>query len=167
KRAGKLPPALGEARKDCPNSPEVVGAPRPSTPKTAELEVLANRQVGKDAPAFGHLDEAQLDDARSVGSMDVLTFEPHAAGGQRRDARQDIVERRLAGAVAAEQGHDLVASDVEAHASENPDGAVPGRHVANLKHGRLHAANARRRRGPNRPRSRPDRPRSPPGTRWQ
>ena len=149
------------------NSLEVVGAPCPSAPKASELEVLANRQVGKDAPAFGHLDQAKLDHARGVGSMDVLAIEPHAASSLRCNARQDVVERRFAGAVAAEQGHDLAPSDVEAHASENLDDAVSSAEVANLKHGRPRAATAPRRRDPDRPRSRPGRPRSPPASRWR
>ncbi len=50
---------------------------------------------------------------------------------------RDVVEGRFAGAVAAEQGHDLTWCDVEAHAPENLDDAVPCGDVANLKHAQL------------------------------
>src|SRR5262249_51422382 len=106
-RARKLSQPLCEARKDRPDALEVSGAPCPSAPEAAELEILAHREVGKNAPPFRHLDKAEFDHAHWACADNVLAVEPQVAGALRNDPRQHVVERRLARAVTAEQGYNL------------------------------------------------------------
>src|SRR5262245_32956100 len=62
--------------------------------------------------ARAHLDE------RGQAPVDL-----DAAGGGGRDARQELEERALAGAVAADDAHHLAPGDLEAHVAQRPERA--------------------------------------------
>ena len=61
----------------------------------------------------------------SAGDLrqELLALEQHAAGGRLEAAGDDLDQRRLAGAVVAEQRHDLALADREADALQRFDGA--------------------------------------------
>jgi hypothetical protein len=60
----------------------------------------------------------------------------HDVAGRRRDhTGQDLHQRRLAGAVLAEQRGDLAAMDIEIDALERVDAAIRHDDVARRKHG--------------------------------
>ena len=89
---------------------EVAGAPLACSRERAQFEVLAHRQVREHAATLGHLDQAGLrrcrGSARRVRSAPSNCTVPPQAGV---DTAHGVVQRRLAGAVAAQQRDDLAA----------------------------------------------------------
>ena len=69
--------------------------------------------------------DAQGDGVVGVPDVDLLAVEVDGAARQRGDPRDDLDERGLAGAVVAQQTHDLVGADGEADVVESLDAAVP------------------------------------------
>ena len=63
---------------------------------------------------------------------DVLTFEPHFPGTDRRDVGDGLEERRLAGSVGAEEGDELAALDGDGDVEQNLDAAVAEVEVAGV-----------------------------------
>src|SRR5579883_507436 len=133
-RAGVLRPALLQAGEDGDDVVEVLLPAGAATAVAAELEVLANRQVGEDAPAFRDLDEARLDDAGRAGTGDIDTVEVDPAAERTIEAAEIVVERRLAGAVAAQQRHDLAGADAEIDAAQDLDWAIARAQALHVKH---------------------------------
>ena len=81
------------------------------------VDVRAERQVlvdGLDARRLG---------LRRRGKMPLGAVEDDAPGACRHAAGDDLDQRRFAGAVVAEQRHDLAATDVEADAAQRLDRA--------------------------------------------
>ena len=76
-------------------------------------QVLRDRQRGEHALAAGHQRDAAVggDVGGEVG--DVLALEVHGAGLRADEAADALQQRRLAGAVGAEQGDDLAGGHVE------------------------------------------------------
>jgi hypothetical protein len=68
-------------------------------------------------------DDADLPSRRRVVAVDVVAEDGDAARGRPRQAGEDADQRRLAGAVRAEQAEELALLDVEAD-------VVEGAHVA-------------------------------------
>ena len=96
-----------------------------------DVEVVAERQVledGRDAEVLGL--------GRAVDGRG-LAVELHGALVGRVDARDGLDERRLAGAVVADQGDDLVRADVEVDAAEGLHGAEALGDPPQREHGRL------------------------------
>ena len=86
------------------------------------------------------------DQVRRAGAAEVLALEADGAGARAQEARDGVQERGLAGAVGAEQRHDLAGPDRERHAGQDPDVAVGGVEVADLKHASGSPARCRDRR---------------------
>ena len=78
----------------------------------ARAQVLLDRQLAEDAPAFGYLHHAGADDHGGVQSGQVAVAQPHRAARdraavQRQRARDRAHQRRLPGAVVAQDRDDL------------------------------------------------------------
>ncbi len=82
------------------------------------VDIGAERQVLVDG-----LDAGGLGLGRGLGE-EFAALEQHAARRRLQPAGDDLDQRRLAGAVVAEQRHDLALADGEADALERFDGAV-------------------------------------------
>src|SRR5439155_23155068 len=95
-RRGGLAEALPEARENARDPLEILRPPRSSAPVAAELEVLEHRKIGEHTPAFGHLDEAQVDDPRGIRAGDVLAAEADRAGERPVQRAQVVVQGGLA-----------------------------------------------------------------------
>ena len=114
----------------------------------------------KDAAAFRRLRDAKPGDLVGRQSRDVAAVEDDRAFAGARIAADRHHQRRLAGAVGADQRDDLAFVDVEIDALERHDVAVEGLDAAHGEQGALIARPPLRPSRPPRPRRR-DRPRSP------
>ena len=83
-------------------------APLHAEDRAVQVRVLAARQLGMEA-------RADLEDAPDA------TADHRAALGRRRDPGQQLEERRLAGAVLADEADDLALLDREGHVLERPE----------------------------------------------
>ena len=86
--------------------------------RAADEDVLRDRQ-GRDQAQFlvdGH--DAEALGIVGVGRLELGAVEDDASAGGRLHARQYLQERRLAGAVLAEQAEDLAAAHVERYVVE-------------------------------------------------
>ena len=82
-----------------------------------DVEVVGEREV-----LVHDLDPEPGGVARAV-DVDALALEAHLAFVERVDADDALDQRRLAGAVVADEGHDLAAADLEVDPVERLDGA--------------------------------------------
>ena len=80
----------------------------------AETDVLADREVGQQRLLLEHHADAVAGGVGGAGEARRLAAEQDRAGVGLVDAGQDAHQRRLAGAVLADQAHDLVRPDLEA-----------------------------------------------------
>ena len=101
----------------------------------AEAQVLLDRQVGEDLPALGRLGEAVADALVGRDGGEALAAEGDGAAGDRLDAGEAAQERRLAGAVGADDGDDLAGVDREVDAVQHLDAAVARAQALDVKHG--------------------------------
>src|SRR5205807_5655872 len=109
-----LEDALGLAAQGFLVSPEDVAA---------EPKVLADRQAGKRAAPAGDLHDAAPHDLVGFKAVEARAFERDLAARARKDAADRAQQRRLAGAVDAEQRDDLSLPHLEVD-------AVQGLHLA-------------------------------------
>jgi hypothetical protein len=99
----------------------------------AELDVVAHahrpeqRQVLERAPDAERRDPVR----RRLEQRPALERDPPIA--ERVEARQAVEQRRLAGAVRADQAEDVAACDDERHPVEGDDAAETDRHVLDLE----------------------------------
>ena len=101
--------------------------------QAAELEILRDAHAGEQPAALRHVADAEPRDLRGAQARDLRAAELDRAGGGRGDADQRFEQRRLAGAVAAEQRDDLVRFQVEGDIVEDVALAVEGVDVVDLK----------------------------------
>ena len=90
----------------------------------AEREVVGDREVGQEAQLLVDDADAQLVRMGRAADLDRLASELDRAGGRRLVAREDLQERRLAGAVLAEEPVDRAALDLVRSTSS---ASVPGK----------------------------------------
>ena len=129
-RAGALRLPLKQPRKGREYALTILRPPLVAAPIAAEIEILAHRQIGENAPAFRHVDEPARDDLRRLGALDGHAVEMDRTGAGAHDARDRAIERRLAHAVGAEHGDDLAGVDAQVDAAQNLGLAVAGAEVA-------------------------------------
>ena len=115
-------------------------------PKNALHDLAAHEEIGHHVD-IGAQREVLIDglDPRRLGlrrrgEVALGAVEHDAARGRLQAAGDDLDQRRLAGAVVAEQGHHLAAADVEADAAQRFDGAEILDDVVELKDGIAHVA---------------------------
>ena len=89
-----------------------------------EREVLRDRQRREQHEVLVHHRDAQPIGGLDVGDADRPTLDDDAAGVGLLDAREDAHERRLAGAVLADDGMDLAAGEGHVHAGQRDDAVV-------------------------------------------
>src|SRR5262249_53528048 len=117
------PPALGEIREDLVDLVDRHAA-RPH--HRWQQEVLLDIEAGEDAALLRAIGDAELGDAVRRPSDQLLAAEIDRAAALADDAHDRAERRRLAGAVAPEERHDLALADLERHTVEDVALAVPG-----------------------------------------
>src|SRR5207237_10686787 len=73
-----------------------------------ELEVVAHAHAGKQAPSLRNVADAAARDFRRRAASEISAAERDTPVGSAHDADDGLQQRRLTGAVAAEQGDDLL-----------------------------------------------------------
>src|SRR5262245_18704998 len=102
--------------------PPLAGAVAPRAPRY--LEVLANGQIAEDAALLRHVADPEASDSKGREPDQRLPSQRDLLG-TRRDEPDDALERRgLAGAVPAQQAHDLTLGDLEREIVEDVAVAV-------------------------------------------
>ena len=74
-----------------------------------ERKIVGDRHAGEDVLGLRHEGEAVADQVWCAAAGDVALAEMHAAGEYRHEPGDGLDQRRLAGAVRAEDGDDLAA----------------------------------------------------------
>jgi hypothetical protein len=90
----------------------------------AHAQVLEHAHAREDAPSLGHVSDAAADDLVGVEPGDVLAVEQDAPGAGAGPAADGHQQRRLAGAVGADQGHDLAGRHLDVDPVQRLDRAV-------------------------------------------
>ena len=96
-------------------------------------QVLLDVQAREDAALLRAVGEAQPGDLVGRLADRLAALEGDRAGALLDDAHDRLQRRRLAGAVAAQQRHQLAAADLEAHAVQDVRFAVPGLQAVDLE----------------------------------
>ena len=125
--------ALVEAREDREHTLAVGRAALGGAAIAAEVEIVAHRQVRKDAPALRHMDKPARDDRRRLVALDGDAVEQDRAAARAHNAGNGAVERRLADAVRTEHGDDLARLDSQIDAAQHVSVAVAGAERAHLE----------------------------------
>ncbi|MFK4700966.1 hypothetical protein ABIF42_006560 [Bradyrhizobium diazoefficiens] len=99
------------------------------------LEVLRHAHAREDAPSLRRLRDAQMRDLVGGHVGDVAAFVQDLAGTGPRLAEDGHHQRRLAGAVGADQRHDLAGIDFDVDALQRLDLAVGGAKAADREQG--------------------------------
>ena len=84
-----------------------------------EHEIFLDVEAAEDAPLLVHELHAGLRDGVALAPGDVDAVEHDRAAARRHHAHQALQRRALAGAVAAEQRHHLVALDAQRHVEQD------------------------------------------------
>ena len=97
------------------------------------VRMRAHAQVREDAAPLGNLDQAGLHHIAvvAVGEIGAVEGDMSAARGQQ--AADDVVQRRLAGAVAAQQRHDLARVHLKIDAVQHLGVAVAAAQIAHVE----------------------------------
>ena len=111
---------------------------RPRRGQSGENEVFLDVQAAENPTFLMHKLHARLGDGVALSSGDIRAVEHDRAGARRQDAHQALQGRALAGAVAAEQCHHLVARDAQRDIEQNVGIAVIAVQAAGLE--QIHAA---------------------------
>src|SRR5439155_7748735 len=101
----------------------------------AHLEVLGHAHAWEQTAAFGRLRDASLDDLMCGGRRDVAPEEADRALPRPVEPVDRAERGRLAGAVRAEQRHDLAFMHLERDPLQRVDRAVVGMDVVDLENG--------------------------------
>src|SRR5262249_34655948 len=115
-----IAPALPEARKHLVDALE---RPALRRGEAGNHEIFLDVEAAEEAPLLVHELHAGLRHGVALAARQVDAAELHRAGPWRHDAHQALQGRALAGAVAAEKGHDLVALDP--HGDVEEDVGIP------------------------------------------
>src|SRR6266542_933658 len=131
----ELTPALGERRKELEDAGEVVGPPRARRRRQRpHLEVLHHGHGAEDLAALGNVGDAEPGPLRGREAQEVAPLVDDAPGGGRDRPRDRLEEGRLAGAVRADDGHELAVSDLQRDLPQRAETAVGDTEPANREH---------------------------------
>src|SRR5262249_39199984 len=110
--------------------------PRPASETRDDrgLQRLEYREAGKDLDELERAGHAQARQAHRPDAGDVTLLEAHAARGRRSHAGENVDQRRLAGAVRADDRHELARADGEAHVVEGAELAIKLRETVGPQH---------------------------------
>ena len=89
-------------------------------------EIFLDIEAAEDAALLVYKLHAGLRDRVALVPCEIDAVEPHRACARRHHAHQALQRRALSRAVAAEQGHDLVAFDAQRHVGECGNRSVIG-----------------------------------------
>ena len=101
----------------------------------AEADVLGHRQRGDDAEFLGDIGDAGVKRLVRCPQPDLFAGDFDRAGVGALQAREDLDERALSGAVLAEKRHHLAALQREVHALQGRHGAVALGNAAHAQNG--------------------------------
>jgi hypothetical protein len=101
---------------------------------SADVEVLGHRERRKHLAPLGHLAEAEVANAMARPARNVHAAENDAAAQLRPHPGERADQRRLAGAVGADDGDDGALLDLERYAVERLDVAVEHIEVFDAQH---------------------------------
>ena len=142
-RAHALQPALDD------------GAPLPAGAVRAQLEVVAHGHGAEEQAALGHEREPVAHQALGPRRAHLGAVVADRARAQRHEPDDRLEQRRLAGAVGADDGHELAGADGEVHVVQHLGLAVAGADRLQLEQrragGRRRGRRVRHRRPPPRP----------------
>src|SRR5437870_943492 len=153
--------ALLGARRGQPDHAAHEAARRPHV--TRDHHVLERRELAEQTHVLKRARDAEAGDAEGPQARDVTALIPEPAGGGRAEARDEIEQRRLAGAVGPDQAEELAALHGERHAAHRHDTAEAAGERLHRQHVGCPRRPVVRRRAHTLPvrRPRPRRPRSP------
>ena len=137
-RARHLHPPLLEAREGGEDALHVLGDPAIGAGVGPHLQVLEHGQAIEDAPPLGHMGDPAEHDVVGGDAEEGFALEAHVATAGGEEPRQGLEGGGLAGAVVAEEGHDLALGDPERDALERVDLPVEDVEVLHLQHGVSH-----------------------------
>ena len=138
----ELAAALAEDREVVEHLAHVGGDPGPVTPRVgADLEVLLDGHRGVHVLSLGDLGEAPLHDLVRPPVVDGLALELDGAVPDRKEPGDGLQQRRLAGTVPPEEGHDLPLGHRHVDPAQDLHLAVSGRDTLNRK--QLRVSNSR------------------------
>src|SRR6266481_2632721 len=100
----------------------------------AEHQVLAHAERREDAAPLGNQADAEPRNSIGGAAFDRSAVEADPAGARRREADHRANQRRLPGAVAAEERHRLAGSNVQRHPVQDVAVAVIRVDVRDLEH---------------------------------
>ena len=112
-----------------PLSPQRVVLDREGT----QFQVLLDRQPAQDTPAFRHVNHAATGDLVSGQRGDRFPFQMDIAAPGPHQSRYGLERGRLAGPVAAQQGHDFPFMDIQRYPTQRLDLAVEGFDIADAQ----------------------------------
>src|SRR5262249_17133671 len=82
-------------------------------------QIFLDIEAAEDPPVLVHELHARLRDNVALAPGEIGAVELHRSGARRDHAHQALQRRALAGAVAAEPGHDLVALDAQRYVEKD------------------------------------------------
>src|SRR6516164_3873743 len=100
----------------------------------ADVEVFIDGQSWKDLAAFGNLPDAKITDAMARPAQDIFAAKYHPAAGGSVHARERANERRLPGAVGADDRDDRAIFDIERYAIERLHVAIEDVELFDMQH---------------------------------
>jgi len=100
----------------------------------AELQMLLHRHLWPDLALLRTVRDAEADDDVGIGALDRLAAERDRARTRREDAGDRAQHRRLAGAVRADQRHELAFVHGERHAVQHARRPAMQRDVIEREH---------------------------------
>src|SRR6185312_9302332 len=90
----------------------------------ADFQILFHGEIGEDPPLLRHITKARTHDLVRRRARDIPALEHDAAAALLDETHDRAKCRRLAGAVAAEQRHDLAFADLERDVEQDMRGPV-------------------------------------------
>src|SRR5690606_14003338 len=121
----------GELIEDLFETPPALGSV--GDREAAELEVLAHAEAAQDVAPLGDVHDPRWGNVVGADRRDGPALEQDAAGAGAHQPGDGLERRGLAGAVGAEESHDLAAANLEIDVLDRIDAAVAGGYVLELQ----------------------------------
>ena len=105
-----------------------------------DAQIVLHRHAGEQPAAFGHDRDAVGHHAVRLRAADRTAVEAHHLGRDAQQPHDRFEQRRLAGAVGADQRDDLAGGDLEIDAVERLEIAIAGDQAMGGEQRRAHAS---------------------------